>query len=98
MNRRKLTLKTPYAKSKLEAEVLLNRLADDSFKVDNRRPPIVYGKDCRGNYPRLARMALKLPFFPMINNERSMIFIDNLSEFIRLVINYKVGWFVLPTE
>lgn len=88
--------KTPYAKSKLEAEALLNRLADDSFKVTIVRPPIVYGKDCRGNYPRLARIALKLPFFPMINNERSMIFIDNLSEFIRLVINYKVGGLFFP--
>jgi UDP-glucose 4-epimerase len=88
--------KTPYAKSKLEAEALLNRLEDDSFKVSIVRPPIVYGKDCKGNYPRLARIALKLPFFPMINNERSMIFIDNLSEFIRLVIKYRAGGLFFP--
>ncbi|MGI6706543.1 MAG: NAD-dependent epimerase/dehydratase family protein [Clostridia bacterium] len=80
--------KTPYAKSKYEAEKLLNELNDDSFKVATLRPPIVYGKDCRGNYPRLASMALKLPFFPDVKNERSMIYIDNLSEFIRLIIDY----------
>lgn len=88
--------KTPYAKSKYEAEKLLNELNDDSFKVAVLRPPIVYGKDCRGNYPRLASMALKLPFFPDIKNERSMIFIDNLSEFIRLIIDYEVDGLFFP--
>mgnify|MGYP000949105481 CR=1 FL=1 len=51
--------KTSYAKSKLEAEVLLNRLADDSFKVSIVRPPIVYGKDCKGKNNSLCR-AVKL--------------------------------------
>ncbi len=88
--------KTPYAKSKYEAEKLLNELNDDSFKVAVLRPPIVYGKDCRGNYPRLASMALKLPFFPDIKNERSMIYIDNLSEFIRLIIDYEVDGLFFP--
>ncbi len=86
--------KTPYAESKLQAEILLNQLADDCFKVSVLRPPIVYGKDCRGNYPRLANMALKSPIFPKVKNERSMIYIDNLSEFVRLVIDYElVGTF-----
>lgn len=88
--------KTLYAKSKYEAEKLLNELNDDSFKVAVLRPPIVYGKDCRGNYPRLANMALKLPFFPDIKNERSMIYIDNLSEFIRLIIDYEVDGLFFP--
>lgn len=88
--------KTPYAQSKYEAEKLLNELNDDEFKVAVLRPPIVYGKDCRGNYPRLANMALKLPFFPDIKNERSMIYIDNLSEFIRLIIEEGVGGLFFP--
>jgi len=88
--------KTPYADSKLEAEGLLNKLADDSFKVATLRPPIVYGKDCRGNYPRLAGMALKLPVFPKIKNERSMIFIDNLSEFVRLAIDSELSGLFFP--
>lgn len=88
--------KTPYAKSKYEAEKLLNEINDNNFKVAVLRPPIVYGKDCRGNYPRLASMALKLPFFPDIKNERSMIYIDNLSEFIRLIINYEVNGLFFP--
>lgn len=88
--------KTPYAKSKYEAEKLLNELNDTEFKVAVLRPPIVYGKDCRGNYPRLASMALKLPFFPDIKNERSMIYIDNLSEFVRLIIDNCAGGLYFP--
>lgn len=88
--------KTPYAKSKLEAEGLLNEMMDDSFKVVILRPPIVYGKDCGGNYPRLASMALKLPVFPKVNNKRSMIFIDNLSEFVRLVIEQELSGLFFP--
>lgn len=88
--------KTPYAESKLEAESLLSELANDTFKVATLRPPIVYGKDCRGNYPRLAGMASKLPIFPKVKNERSMIFIDNLSEFVRLTIDKELSGLFFP--
>lgn len=46
------------------------------------RPPIIYGKGSKGNYPILAKLAKKLPVFPDINNERSMLHIDNLCEFL----------------
>lgn len=79
--------KTPYAKSKYEAEQLLLKLNTDNFKIAILRPPIVYGRGCKGNYPRLAKLALKVPFFPDIENKRSMIYIDNLCEFVRLLID-----------
>jgi len=88
--------KTPYAQSKLEAESLLSKLDGKSFKVATLRPPIVYGKDCKGNYLRLARMALKLPIFPKINNKRSMIFIDNFSEFVKLIIDKELSGLFFP--
>lgn len=88
--------KTPYAESKLEAEGLLEELENDSFRVAILRPPIVYGKHCKGNYPRLSSMALKLPIFPKIKNERSMIFIDNLSEFVRLTIDKELSGLLFP--
>jgi len=87
---------TPYAKSKYEAEKLLSELSEDGFKVVIIRPPIVYGKNCKGNYPRLASLAYKLPFFPNVNNARSMIYIDNLSEFIRLIIDDCAGGLFFP--
>lgn len=88
--------KTPYAKSKLEAEKLLGELAGESFKVASLRPPIVYGKNCRGNYPRLAKMAIKSPVFPKVKNERSMIYIDNLSQFVRLCIDNELTGLFFP--
>lgn len=88
--------KTPYAQSKLEAEKILGELAENTFKVATLRPPIVYGKGCRGNYPRLAGIALKLPIFPKVKNERSMIFIDNLSEFVRLAIDKELSGLFFP--
>jgi len=84
-----------YGKSKLEAEELIKKLEDESFKIAIIRPPMVYGKGCKGNYPRLARLAIKTPIFPDVDNKRSMIYIDNLSEFIRLLIdNYSSGLFL----
>ncbi|MGP4074855.1 NAD-dependent epimerase/dehydratase family protein [Halobacillus sp. K22] len=88
--------KTPYAKSKYEAEQLLEELENKDFNVATLRPPIVYGKNCPGNYRRLATLALKSPLFPNIDNERSMIYIDNLSEFIRLLIKHEVSGLYFP--
>lgn len=79
--------KTPYAQSKYEAEQLLLEISSGDFNVAILRPPIVYGRGCPGNYVRLAKLAIMLPIFPDIENERSMIYIDNLSEFIRLLID-----------
>lgn len=71
-----------YGDSKLQADVGVRELADDNFKVIVLRPPMIYGKGSKGNYPMLARLAKKLPIFPDINNERSMLYIDNLCEFL----------------
>lgn len=76
-----------YGKSKLQAEELIAALGDDELKIAILRPPMIYGKGCKGNYPRLANLAVKLPIFPDIENKRSMIYIDNFSEFVRLLIN-----------
>lgn len=75
-----------YGDSKLQAENGLKELADDSFKVVVLRPPMIYGKGSKGNYPQLARMAGKLPLFPAVHNKRSVLHIDNLCEFVRLMI------------
>ncbi len=71
-----------YGDSKLQADVAVRDLADDSFKVLVIRPPMIYGKGSKGNYPTLAKLAKKLPVFPDVDNERSMLHIDNLCEFL----------------
>ena len=71
-----------YGDSKWQADKGVRELADDHFKVTVLRPPMIYGKGSKGNYPTLARMSKKLPIFPDIQNERSMLYIDNLCEFL----------------
>lgn len=75
-----------YGISKARAEEDLSALRDDRFKVVILRPPMIYGKDCKGNYQTLAKLAKKLPVFPLVENQRSMLYIDNLCEFIRLLV------------
>src|SRR5699024_7458436 len=88
-----------YGQSKLDAEVGIQRLEDEAFKVAIVRPPMIYGKGSKGNYPKLAKAARKLPIFPDINNKRSMLHIDNLSEFLRLMIkNEEQGLFFPQNE
>jgi len=71
-----------YGDSKLQADVAVRSLADDNFKVIVLRPPMIYGKNSKGNYPTLAMLAKKIPVFPDVDNERSMLHIDNLCEFL----------------
>ncbi len=75
-----------YGISKAKAEKGLETVADETFKVAILRPPMIYGKGCKGNYCTMARLARKLPIFPYVNNQRSMLYIENLAEFVRQVI------------
>lgn len=74
-----------YGQSKLDAENGLRALEDESFRVAIIRPPMVYGPGCKGNYNTLVNLAKKLPVFPKFNNRRSMIYVENLAELIRLI-------------
>ena len=76
-----------YGDSKLQAEIKLSPLQDDSFNLVIIRPPMIYGKGSKGNYPMLSKLAKKLPVFPKINNQRSMLYVENLCEFVRLMIS-----------
>lgn len=93
----KNTIPTPsnfYGKSKLQAEEGILPFQDDNFNVVVIRPPMIYGKDSKGNYQLLSKIAKKTPIFPKIDNERSMLHIDNLCEFIRLMVkNEEKGTF-----
>lgn len=75
-----------YGDSKWRADEGVRALADDNFKVAVLRPPMIYGRGSKGNYPQLAKLATKLPAFPQVRNRRSMLHIENLCEFVRLII------------
>lgn len=75
-----------YGDSKVQAENGICPLEDESFHVVILRPPMIYGKGCKGNYPVLAKLSCKLPMFPKVKNSRSMLYIENLCEFVRLMV------------
>lgn len=87
-----ITGKTPtdpenfYGDSKVKAEEGLRKLETENFKVVILRPPMIYGRGSKGNYPLLVKMAVKLPFFPKEKNKRSMLYVGNLCKFVSLMI------------
>ncbi|MCR5347384.1 MAG: NAD-dependent epimerase/dehydratase family protein [Fretibacterium sp.] len=85
-----------YGDSKWQADRGVRALQTEDFKVAVLRPPMVYGRGCRGNYPLLARLAKRLPVFPDFDNERSMLYIDNLTEFLCLLMLTGEGGIFFP--
>ncbi|HLW06164.1 MAG TPA: NAD-dependent epimerase/dehydratase family protein, partial [Marinilabiliaceae bacterium] len=93
------TVPTPsnfYGNSKLQAEQAIAPLDSNNFKVVILRPPMIYGNGSKGNYPKLAKLATKVPVFPDIDNERSMLHIDNLCEFIKIMVDNEESGLFFP--
>ena len=81
-----------YGDSKWQADVAVRKLQDIDFSVAVIRAPMIYGRGSKGNYPILAKLAKRLPVFPGVRNERSMLYIENLCEFVcRLAISGEGG-------
>ena len=90
-----------YGKSKLMAEEGLMKLQDESFNVVCVRPPSVYGKGCRGGYiTGFTAIARRLPVIPRAYEhvKQSFIYIDNLSEFVRLAIEKRLSGAFCPQD
>jgi UDP-glucose 4-epimerase len=75
-----------YGDSKLQAENGLKELESPLFKVCILRPPMIYGPGNKGNLPRLGWLATKTPIFPAWHNKRSMLYVENLAEFVKQCI------------
>ncbi len=88
--------KCHYGTSKYEAEKQMLDLVDDNYKLSILRPPMVYGKGCKGNFVRLDQLTDKITIFPNVKNKRSMIHIDNLSEFVKLLIDKEISGILCP--
>lgn len=83
-----------YGDSKWQADIGIHELESDSFRVVSLRPPMIYGKGSKGNYPLLAKFAKITPIFPKADNKRSMLYIENLCEFVKLMVdNIENGYF-----
>lgn len=76
-----------YGDSKLQAERGLKELETDDFLITILRPCMIYGPHGKGNFQRLIGLAIRTPIFPSWHNVRSMLYIDNLCEFVRHAID-----------
>lgn len=85
-----------YGDSKKQAEIKIQPLEDENFKIVIIRAPMIYGPKSKGNYPILAKFARKTPVFPTLENQRSMLFLGNLLEFIKLMIDNEERGIFLP--
>jgi nucleoside-diphosphate-sugar epimerase len=76
-----------YAKSKVGAEqVVRSRAESGGFEWTIIRPPFVYGRGGKGNFPRLVALARLAQFVPLplgsIDNKRSILYVGNLVDAI----------------
>lgn len=93
-----LNPRTFYGKSKMMAEEKILILNDNMFKVAIVRPPMVYGKNCTGNYAKLEKLSKKSPVFPKLDNARSMIDIQKLCLDIKQLIDNAENGIFLPQD
>ena len=85
-----------YGDSKWQADKGVRVLEGEGFHVAVLRLPMIYGESSKGNYPTLAKIARKALFFPNYNNTRSMLYIENLCEFVSLLILSGQGGIYFP--
>lgn len=82
-----------YGESKRLAEEDLRKLEDKNFVVSIVRPPLVYGHQVKGNLARLIALIDKMPVLPFgnINNQRSMVFVGNLTALFQKILEKKAS-------
>ena len=85
-----------YGISKAKAESGLLALETEAFRIAILRPPMIYGKECKGNFRALEAMARTLPVFPDIRNQRSMLYVGNLNRLVQLIIDNNDHGIFLP--
>jgi len=75
----------PYAKSKWEAEKILNKIAEETgMEIVILRSPLVYGPRVKANFLRILKVVERGIPLPLasVNNRRSLIYIENLIDAI----------------
>ena len=90
----------PYGRSKYEAENILDKLKDESFQVSVIRPPMIYGAGVKGNMLSLIKLVDKIPVLPFAygDNKRSIVYIDNLLEETKDIINNRLTGIFIPQD
>lgn len=87
-----------YGESKWEGDKRVRSLADNTFRVAVIRAPMIYGPGCKGNYRMLEKIAICLPVFPKIENERSMLHISQLCMVVEKLMESGSGGIYFPQD
>lgn len=90
-----------YGDSKLRAEQGLTKLFSGKksrTRLAILRLPMIYGSGCKGNYQTLAKLAKRIPVFPDYQNQRSMLYIENLCEFLCLLAEHQDEGLFFPQD
>jgi len=89
-----------YGKSKLKAELELQKLQNESFKVSIIRTPIVYGYGVKANIKNLVGLVNKVSVLPFgkIENKRSLVYIGNLCHMVDVVIEQQKSGIFLASD
>lgn len=85
-----------YGRSKLDAEIELRKLSSIDFKVSILRPPMIYGINSKGNFPKLVNFTKHARIFPQYSNKRSLVFVENLCRYIRVIIDKRIEGVFFP--
>ena len=84
--------KDPYGVSKMEAEQGLRELSvQTGMELVIIRPPLVYGQGVKANFAsmmRWVRRGVPLPFGGIATNRRSLVYVGNLVDLIRVCIDH----------
>ena len=90
----------PYGQSKLAAEIGLQKMQSDAFKIAIIRAPLVYGAKVKGNLSRLMAVIFKWRIVPLggIKNKRSMVYVRNLVALIEHVVVNKNSGIILAGD
>mgnify|MGYP000397816424 CR=1 FL=1 len=89
-----------YGKSKLEAEKALLLLEEKDFVVSIIRTPLVYGPRVKANVFNIVKLLSKFSYLPFANisNQRSMVYVGNLIQLIKLIIMKRASGIFLASD
>ncbi len=85
-----------YGDSKWQADKGVRALETENFHPCVLRLPMVYGPGCKGNYKLLSKLAGFLPVLPGYHNRRSMLYVENLCEFLCRILLTGAGGIFFP--
>jgi UDP-glucose 4-epimerase len=87
-----------YGQSKLEADLTIQKLNNEEFRTVVLRIPMVYGKNSKGNFAKLYNFSKRFFIYPVIENQRSVLNVNNLSRLVSYFIKNNLSGIYFPQD